>query len=289
MKFVWTLVALAAFIAGSARAAESSSLAPSEPITAQVNNIGKVEIAPHRAVYTMSLGTAKNGSPVTDVTGQMTFEWGDACDGWAVQQHMQLRFNYAQGTESTVKTDVVSWEAKDGKRYNFNVRRMTNDKETENYRGRATLDDRGGSGVYTVPKSKNQVALPADALFPSAHTLMILRHAAEGKRLFTRRVFDGSDETGHADISVFIGNSASAAKSVEADASALRDNPLMATQEWPIRLAFYKPDSLNGIPDYEMDLTLLANGVARAMRIDYGDFSVSGILSELSPLPPSGC
>jgi len=278
MKLLFPLFAVVfiVLVAGTGKAAETP--APADP---------KIAIVPHRAVYTMNLSAAKNGSPVTDVTGQLAFEWADTCDGWAVQQHTQLHFNYTQGTEANIKTDVVSWEAKDGKRYNFNVRRTTNGKETENYRGRAALDDHGGSGVYAVPKDRDPVALPAGALFPSSHTLMILQHAVEGDKLFTRRVFDGSDEVGHADISAFIG--ASSTQDAAMEPTELRGNPLLAAPEWPIRLAFYKPESQSGTPDYEMDLTLLANGVARTMRIDYGDFSVSGILSKLEALPPSGC
>lgn len=248
----------------------------------------KASIAPHRAVYAMKLASAKNGSSISNVAGKMTFEWADACDGWATQQHLKLHFTYAEGNEADLDSRVTSWESKDGKQYRFNVRRISNDKETESYRGTATLTEKGGSGKYTIPKDKAEIKLPPESLFPSAHTQLILDKAATGEKLFTRRVFDGSDEEGAADVSVFIG--AKIDHPAETDLPAgVNANPLVTVPAWPARLAFYSPELETGEPDYEMNLILHTNGIARSMLIDYGDFAVSGTLDELQALSAPGC
>jgi hypothetical protein len=54
-------------------------------------------------------------------------------------------------------------------------------------------------------------------------------------------------------------------------------------------MAFFKLETETGEPDYEMNLTLLKNGVARDMQLDYGDFSVSGTLTNIEPLPAGNC
>lgn len=252
------------------------------------NDESPIKIAPHRALYTMSLATAKNSSNITGVSGRMIFEWSDDCEGWAVQQHLQLRFAYAEGDESDVNSAVLSWEAKDGSRYNFNVRRITNGKETERYRGRATVDGDGGLVKYAVPQDKTDKTLVEKTLYPSAHTKLILEKALEGEQFFTRRVFDGSDEDGESDVSAFISAPVDKPKQ-EGMSETLLQSPLLQAKTWPVRLAFFKPDSETGESDYEMDLMLQENGVARSMRIDYGDFSVTGELSSIEPLPASGC
>src|SRR6202035_366471 len=118
------------------------------------------------------------------------------CVRWlAVQQHLQLHFSYAEGDESDVTSTVVSWESKDGKRYNFNVRRVSDGKETDVYRGKAEVGKDGGTVTYTMPKDKT-MKLSADTIFPSAHTEILIRKALSSEKLFTRRVFDGSDEDG---------------------------------------------------------------------------------------------
>src|SRR5450755_3007473 len=43
-----------------------------------------VDIAPHRALYNMTLGGAKQNSGVVAARGSMVFEWGETCDGWTV-------------------------------------------------------------------------------------------------------------------------------------------------------------------------------------------------------------
>lgn len=236
----------------------------------------------------MSLGGVKNGSNITDVSGQMLFEWRDVCDGWAIQQHMQLHFTYADGDDQDVASTELTWEAKDGKGYNFNIRRITNGKETENYRGKATLNDDGsGTVTYTIPEGKT-AQLPAGSLFPSAHTALILQKAAAGEKLFTRRVFDGSDEDGASDISAFILPQQAIAQETSLDPK-LKQNPLLADAAWPVHMAFFKIGAENEEPDYEMDLNLMPNGVARHMKIDYGDFSVTGNLEDVQALPPQSC
>lgn len=259
----------------------------SESAVASPNAPNKVVLMPHRAIYDMVLSSVKNGSNITGVSGRMLFEWADACDGWAVQQHLRLHFSYAEGEESDVTSTEVTWESKDGKRYNFNVRRVSDGKETELYRGKARLDEKGGKVIYTTPPGKS-ATLPAGTLFPSAHTLMILQKANAGEKIFSRRVFDGSDEVGSDDVSVFIYQPVAEWQTAEMTQK-LKDSPLLAQPLWPVRMAFFKLDTETGEPDYEMNLNLLNNGVARTMKIDYGDFSVTGTLTDIEALPLSGC
>lgn len=287
-----TLVALLALAAGHISAAPLNVASP--PISHRdadedqaTHTLG---VVPHRAIYDLSLASAKNGSNVKGVSGKMRFEWNDMCDGWTVQQHMQLHFNLGESGDSTVTSSEITWESKNGDQYNFNIRRVTDGRETEVYRGKATLGPEGGSVVYSVPEGKTE-KLPAGSLFPSSHTLLLLQKAQSGEKFFVRHVFDGSDEEGANDVSAFI--SPQIETTVETDLSgALKDNALLRATEWPIRLAYFKQTGETGETgesDFEMNLHILGNGVAKSVRIDYEDFSVKGTLSALEPLPRHGC
>jgi hypothetical protein len=256
--------------------------------SADAKQSGAVHFAPHRAIYKMKMVSAKNGSNVSDVSGRMMFEWRDVCDGWAIQQRMQLHFNYTDGDDQDIVSTELTWESKDGKRYNFNIRRLANGEETENYRGKAVQNADGTVSVsYSAPEDKTQ-DLPAGTLFPSAHTALILQEAAKGENFFSRRVFDGSDEDGSSDISAFILPQRVAAKEPGLKAK-LKKSPLLNEAAWPVHLAFFKIGTETGEPDYEMDINLLQNGVARYMKIDYGDFSITGTLEEVQALKPQSC
>jgi hypothetical protein len=265
-----------------------ASMPEGAPASASPPQAGLVRIAPHRAIYKMKLDSAKNGSNVSDVSGRMAFEWRDVCDGWAIQQHMQLHFDYADGNDQDLSSTELTWEAKDGKRYNFNIRRVTDGQETENYRGKAAQNADGTVSVfYNVPEGKT-VELPVDTLFPSAHTELILQVAGKSEKFFSRRVFDGSDEDGSTDISAFILPQRDATKEKELKAK-VKKNSLLAEAAWPVHLAFFRVGTETGEPDYEMDIDLVPNGIARHMKINYGDFSVTGVLDELQALRAQKC
>ncbi|CAO3429384.1 cell envelope integrity EipB family protein [Azospirillum argentinense] len=239
-------------------------------------------ILPHRAVYKMSLLSARNSSKVSDVRGRMLFEWADACDGWTTEQRFQLRFVYAEGDEMAMTTNYTTWEAKDGQRYRFNVRKLINGEEDEEVRGDARLAKDGtGTAAFSKPEPQD-MELPPNTMFPTAHTLAVLDHAGAGETFFNRVVFDGADSEGATEVSTVIG----AAIQAKEDGA---DPLLKGKKAWPVRMAFFPLKSDSAQPEYEMSLRLLQNGVAESMQIDYGDFTVNAILEKVEALPKSGC
>ena len=80
------------------------------------------EIAPHRALYSMTLGSARNDSGVVDAHGTMDYEWGETCDGWTIEQRYRLKMRYGETPDVDIVSSFVTWESKDGLRYRFNQR-----------------------------------------------------------------------------------------------------------------------------------------------------------------------
>jgi len=246
--------------------------------------LAAVEIAPHRAIYQMSLKSARNSSKVADVRGRMMFEWADACDGWTIEQRFQLRFLYSEGEDMEMTTNFATWEAKDGLSYRFNVRKTVNGELDEEVKGEAHLNGPGKGGVarYIRPEEQ-EMTLPAGVLFPTAHTIELIERAKAGEKFLARIVFDGSDAEGSTEISAAVG------LPTEAKAEMRNRSPLLKDQGWPVRMAFFPLNSSSAQPEYEMGLLLLKNGVAETMSIDYGDFIVDAVLESVEPLPRSGC
>ena len=240
------------------------------------------KIQPHRAIYAMSLGSARNGSKVSDVRGRMMFEWADACDGWTTEQRFQLRFVYSEGDDMAMNTNYTTWEAKNGMRYRFNVRKLVNGELDEEVRGEANLQaDGAGTAQFTKPEPQ-EMELPAGTMFPTAHTLAILDHAERNEPFFTRTIFDGSDAEGPTEVSTVAGKPG-------APKEAGKDPLLKVGKSWPVRMAFFPLQSDSAQPEYEMSLRLLENGIAESMQIDYGDFTVNAVLEKIEALPKSGC
>ena len=145
----------------------------SEPRSAQA-----AEIAPHRALYEMTLGSARNNSGVVDARGTMAYEWGETCDGWTVEQRYRLKMRYAEARDVDIASSLVTWESKDGSRYRFNQKQTRNGEVDQEVRGEAKLDGPGKGGVVEFSKPDQQtMKLEPGVLFPSAHTILLIEKA----------------------------------------------------------------------------------------------------------------
>lgn len=270
---------------GMSPAGAAPAAAPTASPNVEAAEARRVTLAPHRATYRLTLHSARNGSRVTDVQGGMTFQWADACEGWTTEQRFDLRFTYVEGESMQLSTSSATWEAKDGSAYRFSVRRTVDGDVDDEVRGDARLakGDHTGTVTYSRPDAREE-RLPNDTLFPSAHTAALLEKAAAGEKFFSRVMFDGTDDNGPVQVSAVIASP----RPFTEDAS--KTSPLLAEHTaWPVRLAFFPTNSPSPQPDYEMTIDLLRNGVARGMRIDYGDFIVDATLEGIEPVAVPGC
>ena len=241
-------------------------------------------IVPHRAVYELSLQRGSTSSDVADVSGIMQFEWADACDGWAVTQRSVMTFLYHTGDEVELGWSLVSWEAKDGSRYRFFMRKIENGVAADELRGEARLEGPGKGGVATYRQPEGRtISLPPGTMFPTTHSAELLERAEAGDRMLWASVFDGSDEEGLFGVNAVIARGFEPRKADES-----RWPLLTTTRSWNIRMAFFGSGP-EATPEHEQGLRLHANGVVEDLLLDYGDFSVEGELTELEPLPDARC
>ena len=240
-------------------------------------------ISPHRAAYRLELASTRTGSPVVSVTGLMTFEWADACDGWATDQRYLMKLINADEPERILKTSFVAWESKDGRRYRFNVKRTRTGGAAENVRGEASIDDSGaGVAKFELPVEK-QFTLPTGVQFPTNHILALMAAGAKGSRFEPGMLFDGGSVEGAQPVNAVL-LPKRPAKPNDAISSELA-RPFV----WPMYLAYFVDGDKSGEPDFEMSMDLQSNGVVPRIVLDYGDFKVNGILERLEPLKAPGC
>jgi hypothetical protein len=244
------------------------------------------EINAHRALYTMSLGASRTESGVTGAQGAMAYQWGETCDGWTVEQRYKLTISYAESQDVVIDSNFVTWESKDGLSYRFNQKETRNGTVDEEIRGSAQLDGPGKGGTITFEKPQPQtMKLPPGALFPSAHTILIIEKAQAGENFLSRQVFDGATVEGAVLVSAVIG------AKVDPDMTddKTKKNPVLQHTGWRVRLAFFPADATAEKPDYELGMLLLDNGVSRDMVIDYGDYTVKAKLDSIEALPKPSC
>jgi len=152
----------------------------------------------------------------------------------------------------------------------------------EEYRGEAHLDGPGQGGVadYTVPEGR-KLPLPPGTLFPTAHTVALLKHIEGGENFLWATIFDGFDEDGISDISALV------TRSLGKEPTAAGRSPLLSTvPSNRVHLAFFKHEDGSTEPEHEQQLRLHMNGIVESIVLDFGDFNVEGKLKELKELRP---
>lgn len=237
-------------------------------------------LVPHKALYKLSLKSTAANTEIVGVGGQMSFEWRNACDGWAINQRNLMILQNAEGGMRSVDSVMSTWEAMDGSSFRFIVKKEFDGNSGETIEGRAV---RAADGTVTAAFSEPEAAtmdLPAEVLFPSQHTFQLLDRIAAGEKFFSAPLFDGSEFEPASFVSAAIGREKSAVDDGE---------PLLSGTYWPVRLAFYGPENNEETPDYELSVDLLANGIARHLEIHFKDFTVDVTLQRLERLAPAGC
>ena len=241
-------------------------------------------LIPHRATYDLELSASRSGSNVVGASGEMEYQWTDVCDGWAMEQRARIRITYSSGDQFDFGWSMTTWEAREGNRYRFFVRRFSNRQETESIRGSARLDgEDGGEAIYQEPEER-RVELPAGTLFPTVHTQAVIDSFEADEVLRLDTVFDGSGEEGLFEISSVRAQSYEAGQALPGEWDLIADQP-----SWRGLFAFFLPENVGAQPEHEQILRLFANGVVSHLTLDYGEFTMHGGLDSLERLEPPDC
>jgi hypothetical protein len=229
----------------------------------------------------------RSGSGVIDVTGILSYDWTDSCDGWIIEQRYVLQIVRGDGPVVEISASYANWESKDGLRYRFNVKRGRGGREddtTTEVQGEASLEGKGKGGVAHFEKPEVQdIKLPAGTLFPTDHTLLLIERAKAGEKFNRFPVFDGAEVEGPSMMTAFL--------------LPKRDAPpggkpsmLTAAQPvWPTTIAVFSDGEKSEMPSFEMTIYLQENGVVPELIMDYGDFSVLGRMKIFEKLKKAEC
>lgn len=257
----------------------------------------RIQMAPHLAVYDLTLKSKTKKSGIVDVTGRMVFEFtGSRCAGYSLNMRLVTRVLDDKGQASVSDQRTATWERGDGRQFSFNTTQYLNDQLTETLFGKALKQQnaRHLQVELTTPASRH-LTLAGNVMFPTQHSLAILKAASTGTRLLHATIFDGS-ETGDKSYrtATFIGKPLPPATGHDDLPPVANAEHLAGMNSWPVMVSYYDEsitgfDAIDGIPVYQLGYRLYANGVSRELFFDYGDFAIEGRLSKLVFLKTDPC
>lgn len=252
-----------------------------------------IVMAPHRAVYEMTLANTRGGSSVTQVSGRMVYELtGSVCEGYTQNMRFVTQMVNQSGGNTLTDLRSSSWEEGTGRRFRFNSSQFRDEKSTEVTAGDATRNAANDVKVDLTKPGKRELTLPGRVYFPVQHSIALIEAARSGKTSFRADLYDGSEKGEKVyDTVTAIGKQLRTqpqpAKRVTGKNVERMDN----STAWPVSIAYYetKSDNRDAVPVYELSFLFLENGVSRNLLIDYGDFAIQGDLKEIDFLEPSKC
>jgi hypothetical protein len=248
-------------------------------------------LAPHRAVYELKLMEKRGSGGVDRVRGRIVYQFtGDACAGYALNFRQVTEIGNGEGQTNISDLRSETWEDGAGKSFRFQAKNYLNDDLDRDTDGRA---DRAADAVkVTVTKpAKLSKAYEAKTLFPTEHLLKIIEAARSDNRLLEAAVYDGSEAGDKIYDTLTVVGKAETGVPSGAETAAKRPEFEKETF-WPVAISYFeRGKKVDGeqTPDYQMSFDLYENGVSRTLKIDYGEFVISGDLVELDMMPATAC
>ena len=248
-----------------------------------------VKLAPHRAVYDLELGRAKERSGVKGLTGRMAIELtGSRCEGWSVSVRLVNNFSLLKDRQRLIDTRTTSFESGDGKTLTFMEREYIDNKPKKIVRLKASASE--GKVVQRLP-SPRTFKIPLDTIFPVTHQIRLIEKAQKNITRDKSTVYDGSDQEKIYQAISFIGKLKPNYKIPQTVKGKGAAELLNNVSYWPVSVSYFllSDNGNQDTPTQQFSFDMFENGIAGNLEIDYGEFSLKGTLSYLEKLPVQPC
>ncbi len=248
------------------------------------------QLAPHRAIYDLSLLRVNEGAALQSASGKLAFEIdGSRCEGYTVNFRMATRFRPEEGSATLYDTMTTTFESPEATELRHQMKERVNGAVREDVTIKMTrpaADAAGKAQVSTKPGAP--VKVPAGAMLPMQHQLRLLALGAQGGGRDDSVIFDGSDGGKSFQAISFVGREkppGSIARDTENPAAAA----LRANRAWPMTVSRYELEGGAETPEHQVSFDLYDNGVATGLVLDYGEFALRGTLTNLVLLEQPSC
>ncbi len=251
------------------------------------------DLAPHRAIYDMSLRNAVAGSNVSEIRGRLVFDFGGSpCAGYSLKSRMVTQVVDRDGKATLTDLRSSTWEHAAGDKFRFNSSQYVDRQLSDRVVGMAERKAAGAVDVVIDKPNRQKLKLNGKPLFPTQHSVAILDAARQGTNVVQANIYDGSEKGDKLyETTTFIGKAV--APGPGAPTGVANAEKLDELTSWPVTISYFErvPGSGKdeGLPAYELSFRLFANGVSRDLLIDYGNFSIKGVLSRIDFREPTEC
>jgi EipB-like len=276
-------ITVSTWISSRARPALLATLAGIAIVALTAGPGSAVQLAPHRAIYDLTLARSQGKSSVTAVRGRILYDFsGSACEGFTLEFRQVSELDSGAGKVALSDLRTSSWEDAGAKLYRFNSQNYLNNQLVDQVDGKAERKPKEVDVSLTKPKSKS-FSLDAAMVFPTEHMRRIIEAARAHKTILDFPVYDGA-ETGEKVYNTLtvIGRAIEPSASKPDDVAA-KEPSLAGMTRWPVTISYFDKNKKGGeqTPVYSISFEVYENGISRALTLNYGDFSFAGKMTGL--------
>lgn len=244
-------------------------------------------LAPHRAIYVLSLVSGTGTKAPTQAQGRISFDFsGSACDGYIQNFRQTTELQPDEGSSRVSDMHSATFEAGDNHEFRFKIKSLVDDALSEDIDGLAKRGKDGKLAIELTKPKREKRDISGAVLFPTEHMQHILAAARAEQNILEAQIYDGSGGGSKVfDTLTIIG------KPLEKPASekAAQLEALKNMRQWPVKISYFEAGRKDEQPSYVLSFDLYENGVSRALKLDYGDFVLAGEMTELTLLPVPKC
>ena len=244
-------------------------------------------LAAHRAVYDLKMTNSTGSKAPSDARGRIAFDFtGSACEGYAMNFRQVTELTPNEGPVRVSDMRTATFEDGAGKSFRFKVQSIVDNNGEEDSDGRATVSKDGGVSIDIAKPRPRKTDAGPDIIFPTEHIRRIVAAAKESKTTLAAKVYDGSENGEKIYETLTVIGKPVEKKAAEAAAQLPE---LAGMARWPVAISYFTAGKAGDAPDYVLSFDLYENGISRALKLDYGDFVLTGAMSKLELLPASAC
>jgi hypothetical protein len=247
----------------------------------------QVMLVPHVAVYDLKLDRTRGNRAIEAVRGRILYDFsGNSCEGYALQFRQVSELDSGEGKSALSDLHSTTWEDGQAKKFRFNSTNALDEHRPDEVNGHAERKAKAVAVSLSKPKDKT-FTVPLGAVFPTEHMRRIIVAAREGKSVLEFPVYDGS-ETGEKlyNTLTVIGQAIPPGEKTPDDAAG-KSAALAKLTRWPVTISYFDQESekeqqaSEQMPAYTIGFELYENGISRALKLDYTDFTISGEMNSL--------
>ena len=246
----------------------------------------EIPLAPHRAVYELSLLSGKGSEAPAQARGRIAYEFrGNACEGYTVNFRQATEMVSSEGKPQLLETRSTTYESGDGKTFRFRIETLSGGNRTKLLEGEA---ERAPDALSVRMKSPApaRADLGTAGFFPVQQTQKGLEAARAGEMTLEMPAYDGSNDGQSVYHSLNI---------IGRQMTKPSNDPVEALPEmkdmrrWPVVTSYFDQSKPDGEPLYVLSFEMWDNGISSNLKLDYGDFILAGKVSQFELLKSVPC